>query len=175
MDALSLLLACSAGILNYFRCRTSVPLKSQGGEGRALLPFCPSPGLVSQLFPENLSPTGHFLTAFRSPSCLSPWLSSSAWGPQDSLATPAQGPTSLLWQWVGRVSFSFSISFLFCFVCVFVVVVQFTHSRTVMLDCPSFQQLSDPPTRRPSEPTRNKQCRREISKCIQRNVLLQRQ
>lgn len=62
MDALSLLLACSAGILNYFRCRTSVPLKSQGGEGRALLPFCPSPGLVSQLFPENLSPTGHFLS-----------------------------------------------------------------------------------------------------------------
>lgn len=115
------------------------------------------------------------LTAFRSPSCICPWLFSSACGPQEASATPAQGLTSLLWQWVGRVSFSFSISFLFCFVCVFVVVVQFTHSRTVMLDCPSLQQLSDPPTRRPSEPTRNKQCRREISKCIQRNVLLQRQ
>ena len=50
--------------------------------------------------------------------------------------------------------------FISCFVCVFVVVVvaQFTHSRPVMLDLPSLQQLSDPPTRRQSEQTRNKQC-----------------
>ena len=49
--------------------------------------------------------------------------------------------------------------FISCFVCVFVVVVvaQFTHSRPVMLDLPSLQQLSDPPTRRQSEQTRNKQ------------------
>ena len=51
--------------------------------------------------------------------------------------------------------------FFSCFVCVFVVVVvvvQSTHSRPVMLDLPSLQQLSDPPTRRQSEQTRNKQC-----------------
>ena len=48
--------------------------------------------------------------------------------------------------------------FLACFVIVFVAVVQFTHSKPVMLDHPSLQQLSDPPTRRQSEPTRNKQC-----------------
>ena len=52
----------------------------------------------------------------------------------------------------------FFFFFLSCFVSVFVAVVQFTHSKPVMLDHPSLQQLSDPPTRRQSEPTRNKQC-----------------
>lgn len=58
------------------------------------------------------------VTGFRSPSGICVWLSSSACGLQDASATPAQGLTFLLWQWVKRDP---PPHFLFCFVYLLVV------------------------------------------------------
>lgn len=165
-------------------------LKSQGEEGRVPLPLCLSPGLYLSSPHKNLSPADHFLCdSFQTSqlclslavflcskpagcfsSCNIEWLCQSGFPFCPYVPAMAVG-----WKIFCFVLFSPSF-FRSYFVCGFVVVVvQFTHSRTVMLDHPSPQQLSDPPTRRQSERTGNKQCMREISKCIRRIVLLQRQ
>ena len=77
-------------------------------------------------------------------NCFCPWLSSSP----GCLSNSSPGPYIPV-QAVGWKVFLFVFYFLLlCFLfCLFVFVVQFTHSRTVMLDSPSPQQLSAPPPR----------------------------
>lgn len=134
------------GVTVLFQMRDLFAFRIPKSGIRILLPVCPSPGLVCQFFPEEPVsrrpvPLWQLLGV---PAAICPWLSSSAWGLQDASATAAQGLRFLFRQCVGRDFPPPIISFLFCFVCVFVVVVQFTHTRTVMLDCPSPQHLSDP-------------------------------
>lgn len=91
---------------------------------RILLPVCPSPGLVSQFFPEE-PVSGRPVPLWQLlgvPAAICPWLSSSAWGLQDTSATPAQALRFLFWQWVGKDFFPsppyfFLILFCLCFCC----------------------------------------------------------
>lgn len=53
LDVLCILPACCAGMRNCFRCRIFVHLKCQVEWCKVPSPLCPSPGLVSQLFPEE--------------------------------------------------------------------------------------------------------------------------
>ena len=154
-----------------FQMQGLCALKSQGEEGRVPLPLCPSPGLSLSCPHKKLSPADHFLCdSFQaSQLCLSlaVFLCPQPTGCFCSTSSRASIP-ALTVGWKGFVCVCVCVCvcvfffFLSCFVCVFVVVVvvvvQFTHSRPVMLDLPSLQQLSDPPTRRQSEQTRNKQC-----------------
>ena len=146
-----------------FQMQGLCALKSQGEEGRVPLPLCPSPGLSLSCLHKKLSPADHFLCdSFQaSQLCLSlaVFLCLQPTGCFCSTSSRASIP-ALAVGWKGFVCVCVLFFFISCFVCVFVVVVvaQFTHSRPVMLDLPSLQQLSDPPTRRQSEQTRNKQC-----------------
>ena len=133
-----------------FQMQGLCALKSQGEDGRVPLPLCPSPGLSLSCPHKKLSPADHFLCdSFQaSQLCLSlaVFLCLQPTGCFCSTSSRASIP-ALAVGWKGFVCVCVFFFFISCFVCVFVVVVvvaQFTHSRPVMLDLPSLQQLSDP-------------------------------
>lgn len=114
------------------------------------LPLCASPGLsLSSLQITCLQQADSSATAFRPPSGIRPWPKPAGCFSHSCLRA------YILALAMGGAGFFPPLPFLFCFVCLCAVVAQFTHSRTVMLDRPSPQQLSDPSTRR--QQTRNKQ------------------
>lgn len=139
MDVFCMPPAWCAGILNSFRYRIFVPLKSQGERPESLSLSAPALGCLSAL------PWRTYLQQAISFVQLSGIPAVSVLG---CLPLPAacrmlqhlwpKGWHSCSGSILGKFFFLIPpVSFLFCFVSVFVVVVQFTHSRTVMLDHPS--------------------------------------
>lgn len=161
---------------NLFQMQDLCAFKPQGEEGR-LLPPLPLPWAVSQLSPEEPVSSSPFplwqlsgLPAVSVLGCL----------PLPAACRMLQQlqPKGLHFCSDSRLEgFGFFLLLLSYFVLFvfFVVIIQFTHSRTVMLDHPHNLCQSPPPHEDSQSKQETNNIWREISKCIQRNVLLQRQ
>ena len=167
-----------------FQMQGLCALKSQGEEGRVPLLLCPSPGLSLSCPHKKLSPADHFLCdSFQaSQLCLSlaVFLCPQPTGCFCSTSSRASIP-ALTVGWKGFVCvcvcvcfllfyFLFCLCFCCCCCCCSIYTFQTCHAGPPL-----------PPTavRSPYKETvranKKQTMYREISKCIQRNVLLQRQ